>query len=51
MKLSRGVIKLGLHLCTVATVVVLWYPRIAVWIADIGDWLSAFGVKLMCYGH
>lgn len=51
MKLSRGVIKLGLHLCTVATVLVLWYPRIALWLADAGDKLSAFGTRLMCYGH
>ena len=51
MTTSRAVTKVGLVLATVATVLVVHYPRVAVWIANIGDWLSAVGVKLACYGH
>ena len=51
MGTSRAVTKAGLVLATIATVLVAHYPRVAVWIADVGDWLSAVGVKLACYGH
>ena len=51
MKLSRVVIRAGLLLVTAAFPFIANAPRIALWLADAGDKLSAFGVKLMCYGH
>ena len=51
MTTSRAVTKVGLVLATVAAVLVAHYPRLAVWMANAGDWLSAVGVKLACYGH
>jgi hypothetical protein len=51
MKTSRAVTKLGLILVTIATFMVANYPRIAVWLANAGDWLSSIGVKLACHGH
>ena len=51
MKPSRAVTKAGLIIVTVAGVIVTITPRLAVWIVDVGDWLSAVGVKLACYGY
>lgn len=51
MKVSRAVTKLGLVLVTVAGPIVASYPKLAVTLADLGDWLSAVGVKLACYGR
>ncbi len=51
MKLSRGVVKLGLSIVTLATVLVATHPQLAVWLANAGDRLSALGIKLACYGH
>jgi len=48
--LSRAVTKLGLALVTVAGPIVAIYPKLALLLADVGDWLSAVGVKLACYG-
>jgi len=51
MTTSRAVTKVGLVLATIAAVLVTQHPHVAVWIANIGDWLAGVGLRLACYGY
>ena len=48
MTIPRAITKLGLVLTTVAALAVANYPRIALALANLGDWLSAVGLRLAC---
>jgi hypothetical protein len=51
MKPSRILSRFSLLVVGISTVLVTQAPRLAVWLANVGDTLSAISLKLGCYGR
>ena len=51
MKPSRILTRFGLLIVDTATILYKLVPRLALWLADAGDWISDKGIKLACYDY